>query len=328
MEIEGSYISYIASVVPSKQIFNTELNIFSEKEKKFFEKTVGIKSRFWSSEDETSTSLAISAANYLLEESNVDKKDIRQLLFVSQTPDQQIPFTSNILQNQLGLPLQTFTQDISAGCAAFVQAIFTGFCINQTLNTGEHTLIIISETLSKKLDPKDKSTTTLFGDGASSILITRDGKFTQKSIFEFNSDGSKGDSIKLAKEVTSTLSMEGQKVFDFTMSVVTSGFKEFIQKNNLNVQLIDKFYFHQSNKFILKQFQIILDIPESKLPVNIESFGNTSGVSIPLLISSTWEEGTNIKDVVFCGYGSGLSWGYAQSTLEKCKVLKPKLCRL
>ena len=325
MKIGGSYISHIAGVVPSRQISNTDLNLFSEKEKKFFEKTVGIKSRFWSSADETSTSLAVLAANYLIEESIIDKKKIKQLLFISQTPDQQIPFTSNILQNRLGLPIQTFTQDINAGCAGFVQALFTGFSINQTLNTGEQTLIVISETLSKKLDSKDKSTTTLFGDGASAILITRDEKFTQKSIFQFNSDGGKGDSIKLLNEVTSKLTMEGQKVFDFTMSEVTNGFKEFSQKNNLNVQLIDKFYFHQSNKFILKQFQNILDIPKSKLPINIETFGNTSGVSIPLLISSTWEEGTDIKDVIFCGYGSGLTWGYAFSTLERCKVLKIKL---
>ena len=328
MKISGSYISYIASVFPSKKISNTDLNLFTEKEKKFFEKTVGIKSRYWSSTDETSTGLAMSAAKYLLEESNVDKSKVRQLLFVSQTPDQQIPFTSNILQDQLGLPTETFTQDINAGCAGFVQALFTAFCLNQTLNTSEHTLIVISETLSKKLDSKDKTTTTLFGDGASSILITRDEKLTHKSIFQFNSDGGKGNSIKLSKEFNNTLRMDGQKVFDFTLSEVTTGFKKFIQKNNLNLRLIDKFYFHQSNRFILNQFQNMLEIPHDKLPINIESFGNTSGVSIPLLVSSSWEADTNVKDVVFCGYGSGLSWGYALTVLDKCKVYKPRLCKL
>lgn len=328
MKIDGCYISCIASVVPSKQISNTELNLFSDKEMKFFEKTVGIRSRFWSTDNENSTSLAVSAVNYLLEEFHVDKKKIRQLLFVSQTPDQQIPFTSNILQNKLGLQSQTFTQDISAGCAGFVQGIFTGFGMNQTLDNGEHTLIIISETLSKKLDLKDKTTAALFGDGAAAILITRDENHTQESLFQFSSDGGKGDSIKLDKQLTSVLKMEGQKVFDFTLSEVIIGFNDFIEKNNLEFKSIDQFYFHQSNKFILKQFQSMLNIPQGKLPINIESFGNTSGVSIPLLISSTWEENNVIKDVIFCGYGSGLSWGYALSTLEKCKVLKPKLCRL
>lgn len=337
-EFNNVSIEYISSSVPSKAVGNSFFStLLTEKEIKVFEKTVGIKERRWADKGVTASDLGFAAAEELLKQ--VDKSKIKSLIFLSQTSDYKIPFTSNILQDKLGLQQEILCFDINAGCAGFVQGLSTAFSIVSTLKEGEKVLLIIGETLSKILSPTDKSTNMLFGDAASAILVSKNSSADQ-SYFNFFSDGAHHEAIIIPeggyrKNITKDsfdsenesglyLNMNGAKVFDFTLREVAPSIKKIEEESSVNLSEIDGFFFHQSNRFIIKQISSILGIDNNKVPVNIERFGNTSGVTIPLLITTNLDTLENKSKVLCSGYGSGLSWGNCIINLSETKILPLK----
>jgi 3-oxoacyl-[acyl-carrier-protein] synthase-3 len=114
--------------------------------------------------------------------------------------------------------------------------------------------------------------------------------------------------------------MKGQDVFDFTLREVPNSIKELCDISKVDINQIDRFLFHQSNKFIIKQLSMKLNLDLSKVLLNIEKYGNTSGVSIPLLMSSFRSEFLNTKYVLCSGYGSGLNWGNCIIDISKTKI--------
>lgn len=337
-EFNNVSVDYISSSVPAHTVENSFFSaLLTEKEIKVFEKTVGIKERRWANEDVTSSDLGFAAAEEILK--YVNKNKIKSLIFLSQTSDYKIPFTSNILQDRLGLPQEILCFDINAGCAGFVQGLSTAFSIASNLKEEDKVLLIIGETLSKILSPTDKSTNMLFGDAASAILVSKNSK-ADKSYFNFFSDGSNHEAIIIPeggyrKNITKDsfdsengpklyLNMNGTKVFDFTLREVAPSIKKIEEEAAVDLSSIDGFFFHQSNRFIIKQISSILGIDNSKVPVNIERFGNTSGVTIPLLITTNLDLLENKSKILCSGYGSGLSWGNCIINLSETKLLPLK----
>lgn len=335
---ENISIKAVASCVPNKVISNKEFNsLLTTKEMNTFEKTVGILERRWVSPEVTSSDLGLKASRLLLSQGEFLSKNIKALIFLSQTSDYKIPFTSNILQSKLGLNADTFCLDINAGCAGFVQGLSISFSLAQTLNDDDLVLLIVSETLSKILAPSDRSTTMLFGDAGSAIIIGKS-IFKNKSYFNIFSDGSNFDSIIIPdggfrnmiteksfflenNNTKLNLFMDGTKVFDFTLREIAPSILKLITENGIDINSIDYFLFHQSNKFIIKQIASQLGIPLDKVLINIEKFGNTSGVTIPLLMNSFKDKLSAAKYTMFTGYGSGLNWGNCVTDLSETLIL-------
>jgi 3-oxoacyl-[acyl-carrier-protein] synthase-3 len=336
-------IEAISSCVPSRVISNESLqDLLNPKERKFFEKTVGILERRWVENNTTASDLGFKAAQQLIDKKSYDIKKIKVLIFLSQTADYKIPFTSNILQSRLGLSSDTLCLDINAGCAGFVQGLSIGFALAQTLRYDEKVLFIVSETLSKILSPSDRSTTILFGDAGSAIIIGKSDQASNSYINIF-SDGSNYDAIMIQdggyrncvnenshnriKDDNNNLksrldlSMDGSRVFDFTLREVAPSIKALLADNNIDIQSINFFLLHQSNKFIIKQITSKLEIAEEKVLINIDKYGNTSGVSIPLLISSYQYSFKSSNYVLFSGYGSGLNWGNCVTDISNTDIL-------
>lgn len=341
-EFQGVEIKAIASCVPKKRIGNDSFDyLLSPKELRVFEKTVGIHERRWADENITASDLGFAAAVDLFKNNPVDLEEIECLIFLSQTPDYKIPFTSNILQHRLGLKTNMLCLDINAGCAGFIQGLSTSFAIAKSLKKGK-VLFIVAETLSKILSGNDRSTTMLFGDGAAAVLIENTENQSCKSFFNFYSDGNNADAIQIPdggyrngitpeslqivedeksnRKSRLHLSMDGPKVFDFTLREIAPSIEQLFKDSKTDKTTIDYFLLHQSNQFILKQIAAKLDVPFEKFLVNITDFGNTSGVSIPLLICSNHDKFANTNSLVMSGYGSGLNWGNAQLDLSKAKV--------
>jgi 3-oxoacyl-[acyl-carrier-protein] synthase-3 len=102
--------------------------------------------------------------------------------------------------------------------------------------------------------------------------------------------------------------MDGARVFDFTLREITPGIEELFSKSGVDKSQIDKFLLHQSNQFIIKQIASQLGVASDKMPLNISRFGNTSGVSIPLLMATNHAEIANSENLLLSGYGVGLNW--------------------
>lgn len=264
-EFSGVQIKAITSCVPKNVVKNDFFeDILSAKEVRLFEKTVGIKERRWVSENVTASDLGYEAAVDLLENYEVDKSEISCLIFLSQTPDYKIPFTSNILQDRLKLNREILCLDINAGCAGFIQGLNTSFALAKSLKRGGKVLFIIAETLSKILSPKDRSTTMLFGDGASALLIENNENSAVKSFLNFFSDGHNADAIEIPHggyrnienpgsfEVTLddkgnaknmlNLKMDGPRVFDFTLREIAPSIEQLLEESGIKKNNIDFFF--------------------------------------------------------------------------------------
>lgn len=330
-EFQGVEIKAIAACVPRNKIGNDFFgDLLSAKEIRIFEKTVGIIQRRWAKDNITASDLGFTAAIDLFENYEIDKKEIDCLIFLSQTPDFKIPFTSNILQDRLGLKQNILCLDINAGCAGFIQGLSTSYAIAKTLKKGK-VLFIVAETLSKILSTKDRGTAMLFGDGAAAILIENTENSDSKAFFNFYSDGANADAIKIPdggyRNGTTLdsllleedeklnlknrlhLSMDGPKVFDFTLREIASSIEQLLKQSKVNKEAIDYFLLHQSNQFIIKQIASQLGVSSEKMLLNINEFGNTSGVSIPLLMCSHAEKLMEPRTLMLSGYGVGLNWG-------------------
>ncbi len=181
----------------------------------------------------------------------------------------------------------------------------------------------------------------LFGDGASAMILGKTDSNINTYINHF-SDGANFDAIiipdggyrncftenSLTKETDSSnnkkskieLSMDGPRVFDFTLREVAPSIIQLLDFNHLSVEYIDYLLLHQSNRFIIKQIASKLGVSEEKVLININKYGNTSGVTIPLLITDNYDKFKNVDSVLFSGYGSGLNWGNCLTSLKETSI--------
>ncbi len=343
-EFSGIEIKAISGCVPKNIIRNDFFEqMLTPKEIKLFEKTVGIKERRWADKNTTASDLSFHAIIELFTTYDFDLNDIECLIFLSQTSDFKIPFTSNILQDRVGLKKSILCLDINAGCAGFIQGLSTSFSIAKSLKKGKKVLFVVAETLSKILSNNDRSTTMLFGDGAAAILIENTENNEATSWFNFFSDGANANAIKISdggyrnetklesfdiitdekgnEKNKLNLEMDGPKVFDFTLREITPSINQLLKDSNVNKESLDFLLLHQSNQFIIKQIAAQLEVQTDKMLINIDKYGNTSGVSIPLLILSNSDKIKNSTNVLMSGYGSGLNWGNCILNLSQVKII-------
>ena len=295
---------------------------------KIFDKT-GIKYRHVADTNETASDLAIRAAKKLFDTEVINPEEIDFVLLATQTPDYLLPTTACIIQDKLGLPKSIGALDFNLGCSAYIY----GLALSKGLiNTGiaKNVLLITSETYTKHIHPFDKSVRTIFGDAAAATLVG----IGDSEIFGFDlgTDGSgydkliipAGGSVLPKSEETSkeyeedgyirskdNLFMDGTEIFNFTIGVIPKTIKNILTKNNLTIEDIDLFIFHQANKFMLDFLRKKLKIPMEKFYINMEDTGNTVSASIPIALKRAELEGRIFRGnkVMLVGFGVGLSWG-------------------
>ena len=312
-------ISEIETFFPEKILTNEDLQKeFPEwSPEKIFNK-VGVKQRHIAEKHETVLELAVKASEKLLK--RIDKNEIDFILFCTQSPDYHLPTTACILQDRLGLRKGIGALDFNLGCTGFVYGLGVAKGLIAA-GIAKNILLITSETYSKYLHEKDKSNKTIFGDGAAATLISKD--ITKQSFeFELGTDGSGyehlivkngGGKNPVSEEDIegNCLYMNGRKIFIFTIERIPILVEDLLKKNNITKEEIDYFVFHQSNKHILNHQREILDIPEEKFYIDMETTGNTVSSTIPIALKDALERGKVKRGdkVMLVGFGVGLSWG-------------------
>ncbi|EII8775231.1 ketoacyl-ACP synthase III [Campylobacter coli] len=236
-------------------------------------------------------------------QSKVILEKIDCLILISQNPDVKIPHTSAILHKKLGLNLNCACFDIGLGCSGYVYGLsaIMSFMQYNNLNNG---LLFTCDPYSKIIDKNDKNTALLFGDGASVTYIGKDYAYTPIA-FKFGTDGSKFESIICKQDI---LSMNGRAVFDFSATTIPKHILEFLQTQNLSLDDIDYFIFHQGSKYIVDTIVKRLQINPEKAPFLANFYGNTVSSSIPLLLEEKLEKEKCYNKILLSGFGTGLSW--------------------
>lgn len=303
---------------------------------------IGIYERRFADENTCSSDLCYAACEQLITDNNIDRSEIDMLIFISQTPDYRMPATSVLLQDRLCLPNSTIAFDINLGCSAFLYGLCTAFSFLQSGNVRK-VLILDGETRSKVYSPKDRRTAFLFGDGGIAALVECNRKFGE-SYFSLNSDGSRGDLIKingggyrmpssaetLREKVVDEYGnirneeqgyMNGGDVFNFVIREIPRDIRKVTEWAGVDIHSMDYYVFHQANNFINSYLAKKLKLDISKIPSTIERYGNTSSVSIPLTIVDQLKnrmEGE--KRLMLSAFGVGMTWATAFVPFVDCKI--------
>lgn len=333
----------MSACVPANTIINysyTE-NFSAEEAKEITDKT-GILERRFALPGVTSSDLCFAAAEKLIADLNINKAEIDLLVFVSQTPDYRMPATSVLLQNRLGLSMQTMAFDISLGCSAFVYSLSVVYALMEKSGFRK-ALLLDGETRSRVYSPKDRKTAFLFADAGIAAIIERDERFGE-SFFSLNSDGSREDLIKIKAggyrypSTAETLVdkvidehgnmrseehgyMEGADVFNFVLREIPPDIKRLEAFSGMALDSLDYYLFHQANDYMNGYLAKKLKLPADKVPSCIAQFGNTSSVSIPLTIASQLQgKLVENKKAMLCGFGVGMSWATAFINFNNCQI--------
>lgn len=297
----------IVYCLPAQILTNDELaGIYPEWSAEKIAAKTGIVSRHVAAGLVTATDMAESAAKKLFAEQGIDPGIIDFLLLCTQSPLYKLPPSACILQDRLGIPKTVGALDYDLGCSGFVYglSLAKGLVVS---GAAKNVLLLTAETYTKYIGQGDKSTRTIFGDGAAATLVDCESA-GRIGAFSFGTDGSGAD--KLILREGETLHMDGPEIFNFTLDVVPKTIDDVCAKNGISREEIDLYVFHQANKFMLDTIRKVNLLPKDKFYVDLEDTGNTVSSTIPIALRRAADNGILQQDmkVMVLGFGVGLSW--------------------
>lgn len=305
----------VGHYTPNTCISNDDLSKIMDTSDEWITQRTGIKTRYVSSDDDTSV-LAFEAAKKALANANIKKEEIDLIICATITPDDFTPSVACKLLKYFGID-NIMALDINAACSGFVYALNVASSLLEA-NNQKYALVVGCEKLSKLMDYTDRSTSILFGDGAGACVISSEGfdtKFYCKAKGDTNNvlyaNGITGNKPLNNSLCTNYyLKMNGQEVYRFALEALDDAIKNILDKNNMTMDDIDFIIPHQANIRIIESVRKKLSIPSEKLLINLDKYGNTSAASIPLSLSEAYEQKKIKKgdNVLLVGFGAGLTW--------------------
>ena len=326
LSINDVDIAAIASAVPATKMNNFDLaDSFGEVEVKKIIKNIGVETRHIASATQTTSDLCYESAVRVIKKLDWEPESIGALIFVSQTPDYQLPATACVLQAKLGLSKSTIAFDVNLGCSGYVYGLYLA---SSLINSGvERVLLLVGDTISKIVNKDDRSTGLLFGDAGTATALQK--KVGTKLNFTLGSDGTgfehiiaKDKSIQDSAErgmSSAYLSMDGGEVFQFTLATVPEMLNGFMAELGVESTEINACIYHQANRFMLKHLSKKSGFTSEQVPLSIVEYGNTSSASIPLTLCS--QNIPNRNKILMAGFGVGLSWGAVYADLSETVLL-------
>lgn len=313
-------IAGTGSCLPKKIVTNQDLEKTLDTTDEWIQERTGIKRRHIAGDDETTSSIGLEAARRAMAAANVGAEDIDLIIVGTTTPDKIFPSTACIIQRQLGV----------RGCPAFdVQAVCSGFIYaldlaNRYIQTsGASTALVIgSETLSRIVNWKDRSTAVLFGDGAGAVVLQ---KSDEPGILatHIHADGQYEELLQVRCGVSvgydttkaghAYIEMNGNAVFRRAVASFDHMAREAVADLDGDLSDIDWFVPHQANMRIITAAAKRLGMPMERVIATVDEHANTSGASIPLALDLAIRDG-RIKrgqTLLFAAFGAGFTWGSA-----------------
>ncbi len=320
----------IAATVP-KEILDLKClsDTFGEKNINKIMKVTGIEAVRRAPEGMTASDYSVDSAKRLMSELNVSPNEIDGIVYITESPDYIVPHTSAIIQERLHLPKSVIAFDINYGCAGYVYGLFQAFLLVES-GYCNNVLLCAGDTLSRKVNSRDKASQMVLGDAGTATIISNDASGS-RTMFSFLTDGSGADFLIIpagaARQphksgVTDILKedvdgnartdedfyMNGMEVMEFTLHDVKNVIHEVLGKSGLKASDVNLFALHQANDLIVKYIRKQLKVNKDIAPFGIQNFGNSSSGSIPVILCNLYP-GINkhFKNVVAAGYGTGLS---------------------
>lgn len=310
------------SAVPDKVLNNHDLEKMVDTTDEWILSRTGIKERRIASPDDFTSTLATRAALNALDMAGVSPHELDMIIVATVTPDYPFPSTAALLQNNIKA-VNASAFDISAACSGFIYAIsiVDKFIQAGTIKNG---LVVGAEVLSRIVDWTDRNSCLLFGDGAGAVVLQADNGASGILDTFMMSDGSHWEllyqpapgsrnpaSHQVVDERLAFIRMQGNEVFKLAVRAMEDAALKVLSAGNMTAADVDLFIPHQANMRIIDAIGKRLGVPEEKMYVNIERFGNTSSASIPIALDEANRKGLLMPDnlLLLDAFGGGMAWG-------------------
>jgi 3-oxoacyl-[acyl-carrier-protein] synthase-3 len=316
-------ITGTGAYTPANVVTNDDMAKIVDTSDEWIRTRSGISERCFAAEGETTSDMAVAAAEKAISAAGIDRRDIDLIIVATMTPDMPFPSTACILQSKLGLGNIT-AFDIQAACSGFIYALNTG-CNMLRSGAYKKALIIGAEKMSSILDFQDRATCVLFGDAASAIIIEGSDRAEVGVLGSITgSDGSDpgllhqpagGSKIPSSHESIDArqhfIKMNGKEIFKQAVRVMGQVSNDILGQYSLKADQIDLLVPHQANMRIIESLAKRMKLPMEKFHNNLDRFGNTSAASIGLALDEAYRKGRIQSGdlILLVAFGAGLTWG-------------------
>jgi len=317
----NAVITGIGGYVPEDILTNDDISKIVDTTDEWILTRVGIKERRVLKGEGLGTSImGIQAVNQLLKKTGVDPLDIELIICATTTPDYPFPTAASIIAYNTGC-VKAFTFDIQAACAGFLYALETAA---NYIRSGRYRKIVVvaGDKMTSITNYTDRTTCPLFGDGCGAVLIEPTSENLGIIDTLLRTDGAGLPYLKMKAGGSAhpashhsvdnhehTVYQEGKTVFKYAVSSMADTAAEVVERNDLTNDDIDWIVPHQANLRIIDATAKRLGVPEEKVMVNIQKYGNTSAGTIPLCL---WEWEDRLKkgdNLILAAFGAGFTWG-------------------
>lgn len=321
----GIRLAGTGMAVPENVLTNDQLAQRVDTNDQWISQRTGIRQRRILDGGDTVRDLARDAVRQALANANMTGQDLDMLICATLRPEMVCPSTAARVVAEVGA-VPAAAVDLNAACSGFVYAL--NFASSLIRTGAARTIAVVgAEALSKITDWKDRSTCVLFGDGAGAAILTASDNPRQGLIHQtMASDGSMWKELycprdaeqvpaddKIFSGTFDTLQMNGREIYKFAVGTLHRTIEKVLADNDLRSDDLSMVIAHQSNARILESAREKLGLPEDKLYINIDRYGNTSAASIPICLHELTAAGRIHEGdlVLFIGLGGGLTWASA-----------------
>ena len=313
-------ITGTGSALPKKVVSNDDLAKFVETSDEWIQTRTGIQQRYFKTEGESTSTLAIEAANRAIESAGVSVDELDLVVVATATPDHSFPSVATQVQAAIGMQ-KGAAFDVAAACSGFIYALSVA---ENMIKSGSFSkaLVIGAETLSNLIIPEDRTTYVLFGDGAGAIVVENKTEEEAQGSgvigTDLFSDGRFKNELYTDGGVSTTASaghvvMNGREVFKHATRAMSGLVNDTLVKYNIEKEDIDWLVPHQANKRIIDATAKHLNLSADKVVLTVGEHANTSAASIPLAFDKAVRDGRIQKGqlIFFEAFGAGFTWASA-----------------
>ncbi|MDF7666604.1 ketoacyl-ACP synthase III [Orbaceae bacterium ESL0727] len=302
------------SYLPKQVRTNADLEKMVDTSDEWIITRTGIKERRIASPEETVTSMAYEAASRAIEMANIDKDSIDLIIVATSTSENAFPSSATELQAKLEIG-DVIAFDIAAACSGFIYALDIA---DKYIKSGiiKHALVVGADMLTRGLDPNDRGTLVIFGDGAGAVVV---GASEQPGIIasHLHADGRYGELLKYPyvdrrdKNNLDYMTMQGNDVFKIAVRELADLVDEVLTENNIDKSELDWLVPHQANLRIISATAKRLNMDMDKVIVTLDKQGNTSAASVPCALDLGIRDGRIKRGqlILLEAFGGGFVWG-------------------